>query len=37
MASVLLFLGGFFTGVFFTLVCGYYLSTKIDDIENRKL
>ena len=37
MTSVLLFLGGFFTGIFFTLAAGFYISEKVERIENRKL
>jgi len=37
MTSVLLFLGGFFTGIVFTLISGWYLSDKIEKQENRKL
>lgn len=37
MNSALLFIGGFFAGMVFTLICGWYLSHKIEDQENRKL
>ena len=37
MEYALIFVGGFFSGVLFTLLAGLYLSTKLDDIENHKL
>lgn len=37
MTGVMLFLGGFSAGILFTLICGFYLSDKIEQKEGRKL
>lgn len=34
MHSALIFILGFFIGVIFTLACGFYLSTQLEDPKN---
>lgn len=37
MTTALLFIGGFFTGMIFTLAMGWYLSDYVEKKEGRKL